>query len=348
MARGDVIVLGYDAGPGAPTDHLVAIVRALRERGVRPLLLLVGDGERLAELRGILPVTVVDHFRRRGAGVAVRLAGGARSAGRWKVLRLRRWFSARRSVPLLLADPRALANVRHHPGSPRLAVVPPPGLAAEDVAALIPSAHRWLAASEHQAAQVTSLGPSVPVGVAHLAVAPLPPEPPDRWPVVLLPTPDAWSEVDHAAEVAAGLLRAGIDRPVRWVVDGSQDRWLAEHDLAALGLPPSQVQLVSSGETSVEEAACVVRVGYGPTRDDLLELAAAAGTHVVAFDRSPSGAAAEVVGPFEVDAAVAAAQRAADDPQLGEHRRLAHAAHARRIEQSAAALDELTEWIGSR
>lgn len=328
-----VVLFGYDAAPGPSLDRLLALARCLRADAVNVHVVLVGDqGDQggIAELGKLGELTVVDHLRTRGVGALIGRVGLPVLSSRWKhaALRLarRRWSD----YPFVLVDDRAA-----------------PLAGATGGAMPWASTGRTHLHGRADARAAVSLGPDAPPGVIALDPSVLdhvdrPGEDPDRWPVLLVPTPHAWDEINHTIEAACHLRLAWPEVAVRWVADGEEDRWLAEHDLAAVGLP-DDVPVVDALEAAATAARLVVLTGYGRVDDGLLARARSAGLPVLGF-----GAQADAPGlaPFAIEALLRSIDVVLSAPGWRDRAQRTVAARAEARRDHAAAVAELRRALG--
>lgn len=298
-----VVVAARDAQDGPVIDDLIALLEVLAARGATPLLLLVGDGERLADLRALARVVVIDKFRRRRlAGVAT-LVGARRLASGLKGRRLRRWVRSHTSLPWIVHHPTAASALRYTTSPPArlVAVLPEPGMTRHNISPtdgeVLRSARLWITSMPDPMAAAPPGWPESPVLVGSIRpVAPAGPVPvPELWPVILVPTPGEWHAVNHTAEVVQHLGRNHPDVPVSWVVNAGEDRWLAAYDIERLGA--SHVKFIGPAEVAGHPARAVVRTGYGPCGHVTLELATAP---VIGLDLSDEHPDWHCGGPLQV------------------------------------------------
>ncbi|WP_421121254.1 hypothetical protein ACE2AJ_08090 [Aquihabitans daechungensis] len=166
------------------------------------------------------------------------------------------------------------------------------------------------------------------------------------WPLLLVPTPGAWSEVNHTVEVAARLVERHPSIPVHWLVHTTEDEWLAQFDLDHLGLI-DLVTIIWPEEAPVARYRTLVRTGYGPAEADRCDEAAVAGIPVVAFEqRDPADGRAPLV-PFDVDGLVAEVERVLPDEDTIrlrlERYQVALDAHADAVARLGVLLDGLAD-----
>lgn len=302
-----IVIAAFDADPGEDLDRLVDLVRAVIVLGWEPDVVLVGDGLRLDVLRRLVPVTVVDEFRRRGLGFVPHVIGWTRAQRGLKRFGLQRWLRTRHGLPWIIADPRAAAMLRY--GSPE-AAGPLVGYLGGSTAGLddltptdrsvLDAASAWLVTTEDQAAELAAAGlaPGTVLGAL---------SPPDAsmateagWPVLLVPTPGSWGEVNHTIETAARLVDRHPSIPIHWLVRSAEDEWLARFDLDHLGLA-DLVSVVWPDEAPVVRYRMLVRTGYGAAEADRCREAAGASIPVAGFELDdPDGTLPPVV-PFDVD-----------------------------------------------
>ncbi|WP_426574237.1 hypothetical protein [Aquihabitans sp. McL0605] len=358
-----VVVLAYDVA----SDGLIDLLDVLGRHAVVADIVLVGEGGPLAPLRAYGQVTVADRFRRRGLGAVAQLVGARRLASGLKGVRVRQALRARAALPWIVQDPRAAALVRHAPARPtRLAAAL--GAAGALPSDLVPAdletlsdADVWLTATDGQRAAIgaRSSAPALLLDPGAGQVIDRPGDGPERWPVVLLPTPGAWDEVNHTIEVVAHLARHHPDVEVLWVADGAEDRWLAEHDLRHLGTA-SAVTIVTAAEVARRAFRALVLTGYHRTDLPLVHRANAVGAPVLGFrppdDPTPAGRGrgpadgrarpgAPAVAPFAVEALAQAVDRALADDQFELPRRLMAQRREDRV-QLARTLAALFETLG--
>lgn len=345
--RPSVVVAARDAQDGPVIDELIALLEVLAARGATPLLLLVGDGERLADLRALGKVVVIDRFRRsRLAGIAT-LLGARRLASGLKGRRLRRWVRSHTSLPWIVHHPTAASALRYTSSPPArlVAVLPEPGMTRHNISPtdgeVLRSALLWITSMPDPVAAAPPGWPEAPVLVGSIRpVAPAGPAPvPELWPVILVPTPEGWNAVNHTAEVLQHLGRNHPDVPVSWVVNTGEDRWLAAYDTERLGA--RHVQFIGPAEVAGHPARAVVRTGYGPCGHVALELATAP---VIGLDLSEEHPDWHCGGPLQVPALLARLDevlRADHGPAMRQHHELASLDRRRAEERAAQLLDAL-------
>lgn len=327
------VVMGFDARPTDATDDLFGLVRVLLAAGAAPHVLLIGDGERLAELRALVPVTVVNDFRWRGLAVATSLARADRWTRGLKARHLRRWLRRRSDQAWIVHDPTATAPLRHAERLPDVLVAClPDGRSPGDLAPLdrasLAGASLWLVDDAAQASELARLGAEVLV-LEHDDLGAedhVDPGDPATWPVLLVPTPDAWDAINHTDEVARHLAVHHPEVPVVWLASDGQDRWLAAHDIRANGLGAT-VTCATREELHDRLLRAVVRTGYGPAHHDVV--AHAEDAHVPALGLCSPGEAPtpDRVPPLAVDQLLERLDQVLTDPaaldtvrsQLQEH-----------------------------
>jgi hypothetical protein len=347
-----VIVAAFDAQPGSRLDRVVDLVAALSDLGWEPDVVLVGDGLQLDDLRRRVPVTVVDEFRRRGLGFVPHLLRWSKAERAVKRFRVQRWLRAHEGMPWIVADPRAAAILRYAPsGAPRT-VVGYMASSTDRVDALAPAdralldhASGWLVATDEQAGEVAAAD----LGAATVVAALAPPDPTAMteavWPVLLVPTPGAWSEVNHTIEVAQRLVERHPSIPIHWLVRSREDEWLAAFDLDHLGLA-DVVQVVWPDEAPVGRYRMIVRTGYGDAEQDWCRAAAQGAVPVVGFDVAGPDGTTPLVRPFDLDGLLDEIDRALPDEDSirvrQERYRDAVDAHADAVARLGTVLDGLT------
>jgi hypothetical protein len=290
-ARTEVVIVGFDATAGASTDALLDLVHVLQRVGCAPRILLVGDGERLRDLRRSAPVTVINHFRWRGLAIVPSLLRQDEISRALKGRRLRRWMRRRSGLPWIIQDPAAASVLRFGSPPPQaIGVCLPPGTAIAELPepqrALLADATVWLGGDRSQLTDIEALEPREIILLDELDLADahdvVERGDPSTWPVLLVPTPGAWEEINHTDEVAAHLATAHPDVRTLWLVSGPEDRWLAEHDLEARGLTRT-VELVTHEEVEHRPLRALVRTGYGPAHQDLLRQTRARGLTTISL-----------------------------------------------------------------
>lgn len=343
-----LVIAGFDAQPGERFDRMRDLILAVIDLGWEPDVVLVGDGDRLRDLRREVPVTVVDEFRRRGVAAVPHLLGMAKLTRGVKRARLQRWSRARADLPWIIGDPRAAAVLRYVPGAhgPVVGTLLGPGdhldgLAPADRETLAGAA-AWLVGSEEQAEEVAAAA----LGAAHLTGRLGRPDPAlatdATWPLLLVPTVGAWSEVNHTTEVVVRLLDRHPSIPIHWLVRNHEDEWLATFDLDQLGLD-DLVTLIWPAESPVERYRTVIRTGYGPIEIDRCVEARRAGVPVVAFAGSGRDGDPRAVPPFDVDALLAEVDRVLPDEDTI---RLRQDRYGQAVEAHDAALARLGVLLG--
>ncbi len=348
-----IVIAAFDADPGERLDALLDLVRSVVDLGWEPDVVLVGDGLRLDVLRRLVPVTVVDEFRRTGLGFVPHLIGWTSAQRGLKRFRLQRWLRARQGLPWIIADPRAAAVLRYAPpetpgpgplvgclaGSARLDDVTPRDRSTLDAASA------WLVATDEQADELADAGLASGTVLGVLA-------PPDAsitteaaWPVLLVPTPGAWGEVNHTIEAAVRLVDRHPSIPFHWLVRSHEDEWLAAFDLDHLGLA-DLVPVVWPDEAPVARYRMIVRTGYGPAEADRCREAVAASVPVVGFGLADPDRARPPVAPFDVDGLLGEIDRVLPDEDTvrvrQERYEAAVDAHAATMAELGTVLDGLT------
>jgi len=343
-----LVIAGFDADPGERFDRLRDLVVAVIGLGWEPDVVLVGDGDGLGDLRRLVPVTVVDEFRRRGLAFVPHVLGLSSVGRGLKRMRLQRWLRSRGALPWIVADTRAAAVLRYAEEPPRSTV----GClsTAEDHVAYVAPADRavleravaWLVDSDQQAAELSAadLGPALVVGRLARPDPSLASEP--TWPLLLVPTPGAWSEVNHTIEVAERLIERHPSIPVHWLVRSHEDEWLARFDLDHLGLI-DLVTVIWPDEAPAARYRTLVRTGYGPDDSGRCREAADAGIPVVAFEDDGATGEGAPLAPFDVEGLVAEVERVLPDEatiRLRQERyQVALEAHADAVSRLGELLD---------
>jgi len=342
------VIAGFDAQPGERFDRLRDLILAVIDLGWEPDVVLVGDGDRLRDLRREVPVTVVDEFRRRGIAAVPHLLGMAKATRGLKRARLQRWSRVRADLPWIVGDPRAAAMLRyvggaHGPvvGALLAGADHPDALAPRDRETLAPAA-AWLVGSDEQAEAVAAagFGPALVTGRLGRPDPSLATD--STWPLLLVPTIGAWSEVNHTTEVVVRLLERHPSIPIHWLVRNHEDQWLAHFDLDQLGLDDI-VTLIWPAESPVERYRTVIRTGYGPVEIDRCVEARRAGVPVVAFAGSGRDRDPRAVPPFDVDGLLAEVDRVLPDEDTI---RLRQDRYGQAVEAHAAALARLGDLLG--
>ena len=314
--RPRVVIASMDARTGQTFDDLEQLVRFLATRPIDLEVVLVGDGERLRDLRTQSKVTVVDAFRRRGPGRVAGWVGGPHLARRVKSLRLRRWVDRRDHATWIVHHPTATSILRYAAAPPSKLVVSVHVPTAFDHARAIDAetlagADLWLATTpEHRDdLSVLTTAPVLAVGdlTDHADLPDLPPEGDGEEPILLLPPSGAWHGISHTVEVASRLAVACPDLSLAWAARNAEDRWMAEHDVSRLGLG-ARLRVVSPTEWTALRPRLVVRTGYSPAESGTALAAALAGVPVIGFDLTDLlGPGAEAHRPFDVEGLVAQA-----------------------------------------
>lgn len=306
-----LVVLTESTSLAAGGERLLRLVRWIQSAGVQVELLALSDGPDTDAFDDVVPTTVLRRLPGTVLGGVAAVAPARVSQG-LRGRALRRWMSARRGVDVLVHRPRAASVLRYAGGaSPTVAMLAEP---SSRLAALRPEDRRtlsdaagWLVTEPEQAVEIASelgapctlIGPMLhpsdlpPVTLADADAA-----------VVLVPTPDTWSAVDHTVEVARSLADALPRTTLRWTVASDEDEWLARHDIGHAGLR-GRVDLVSQRDPTVlEGVGAVVRTGYGTSPSPLVVAARLAGVPVTGFsdDASPTLGASPW---FDVDHVVA-------------------------------------------
>lgn len=310
-----VIIAAGDARRTETTNQLEHLIRLLHQDGFRVEVALVGDGERLASLRRLVPVFVADRFRTRGLGRVMSAVGFGQLASRYKGWRVRRWAALADAAVWIILDPLSCSLVRHGSRMPAVLVgaMLSPGAHLRTIAALdrevLDQADLWLAATEEQAAELAAAVevPVVFVGDLYEPSRHLPSADSGQAPVVLSGRSGLWEEVSHAVEVIAGLHSRRPDIPIAWLADPGEDAWLARHDLAHLHLTvdaPVEVVL-RDGPVPPVRPLLLVRTSYGATDPDLAVAAAFEGIPTIGFDLGDlPHVLGEPVPPFAVEALI--------------------------------------------
>jgi hypothetical protein len=317
IAAPHLVIVGLDARPGPRLDRLRSLVAATSELGWHPDVVLLGGGELLDDLRRTVPVQVIDD---RWPGAAAPVPPVPR--------RLRRWLRSRALGPWVVADPRAAGVVprpAEAPTGPVIGVLPVAGdrldaIAADDRAVLDASLD-WLVVTDRQSDELAAAGRSAGVRIDPLLAPGARRAEEDGRPVLLVPTPPFWSEINHTVEVVAALASRHPSIPIHWLVRWKDDEWLARFDLERLGLEDA-VRLVWPAEAPVARYRLVVRTGYDLDEPaESLDLEGAA-TPVVGFAPTTSGLTAHDVGPLDVDGLLVLLHRWLPDEQEIVDRRL--------------------------
>ncbi|MGI8936844.1 MAG: hypothetical protein ACR2JF_01270 [Iamia sp.] len=331
-----VVVASMDALSGEVFDDLLHLVRFLTTRPLTVEVVLIGDGDRLRDLRREASVTVVDALRRRGPGRIAVAVGRNDLATRIKSHRLRRWVSTRADATWVVHHPRAASILRFAPHPPPVLVASAHGARAFDEARAVDleslaDADLWLATTPAHRDQVANRTgrPALAVGdlttAADVATLPRPGATPG--PVTLLPPAGTWSAITHTVEVARLLAARCPQVTLSWIARSPEDRWLARHDIARLGLD-DRVTLPPPEEWSRVRPSLVVRTGYAPGESEVAFAAAFAGVPVIGFDLSDlPDHGVEPLPPFAVEGLVDQAAALLDDPETaaaqGDRLRLA-------------------------
>jgi len=316
-----VLVIGFDARPTEATADLFSMVRMLLAEGAAPQVLLIGDGGRLPELRGLVPVTVVNDFRWRGPGAITTLVRADRVTQWLKSRHLRRWLRRRTDRPWIIQHPTASAPLRHASRLPATVVARlPEDLAHADLVPLdrdsLAEATHWVVADAAQAEELAHASGEVlvlegyDIGRSYSGQGD-----PTTWPILLVPTPGAWDSVNHSDEVARHLADAHPDIPVVWLASPGEDHWLADHDLRASGLADTVV-IATRDEVDDRLLRAVVRTGYGPAHHDLVAHAQAAFVPVVELCGPGEVPTADRVPPFAVHQLLDRLDRVLTDPDV--------------------------------
>lgn len=313
--RPGVVVAGFNAAPTPETDQLLDLLRVLRRADVSCEVLLVGDGERLVELRALARVSIAHRFGRRGLALLARAVRARGIATALKGKRVTRWVGRRSGSTWILAHPVAATFIRHARTPPSRQVVAPlldfdPATIAPEDLEVLRHADAWLLRTDAQAKAAVSLGANQPIRLDLLDVTTERAEATDPldWPVRIVTTPGAWTEINHAIEVAAHLSSRHPKVSVEWLSTSTEDTWLAHHDLRHAMLD-DRVRV-----TSLEDASRLVRLvihtGYG----DGPPGATPEGAPALGFAQAPSGDGRPTIPPFEVGALLQQVDDVLNDP----------------------------------
>lgn len=344
------MVAAFDAQPSEATDELFDLVRLLIDLGITTEVLLIGDGERLAELRRLVPVTITNDFRWRGIALATSIVRADRATRALKGRRLRRWLHRRDGAAWILQVAVVSPILAHSSREPSTVLIHLPAATAfEGLDATV---------REHvgQARMILADGPTLEVsGAAEFGretvalgdlTLPAPddhdPSDPGRWPVLLVPTADAWTQINHTDEIVRHLVTDHPEVEVLWVVADGQDRWLAEHDRRVMGLP-TRVVFATPDDVQGRLVRAVVRTGYGTAHAELLARARRTGVPTFAFGDPGEMLDHERVAPFAVDDLLSRLDRVLTDPdtlvpmrtlvrEQAEHRERVRTGRARFLE----------------
>lgn len=319
--RPPVLVAGFDATPTPETEELLELLTVLREARIEIEVLLVGDGERLAELRKLAPVTVANGFRWRGLAALTSLARADRLTRALKGRRLRRWLRARATAPCwVVQDPRAASFLRYAPRPPRRLIAGLPmerrldDVAIADLGALR-AADGWIVRKPSQGADLAALGADDVVVIEALRRRPGPVEiaDPSTRPVRLVPTPNAWTSINHTIEIADHLVRHHPGVPIEWVTAGPEDAWLARHDLDRAGVADGVRCTTAAGATSPPRL--IVHTGYSSEPPEAFRFGLEQ-IPVLAFAADAGADGPSTVAPLAVDDLLARIDATLRDPEL--------------------------------
>ncbi|MFN7149965.1 MAG: hypothetical protein ACK4V6_10840 [Microthrixaceae bacterium] len=300
MSRTDdrrLVVATESTSLAADGERLLRLVRWIQLADVRVELLALSDGPDTEAFDAVVPTTVLRRLPGPVLGGVAAVAPARVSQG-LRGRALRRWMSDRRGVDVLVHQARAASVLRYGGGTSSIvAMLTGP---SSTLASLRPEDHRtlsgaagWLVTESEQAAEIaaelgspcTVIGPMLhPSDLPAVTVAGA------DGAVVMVPTPDTWSAVNHTVEVALALAAARPDTQLRWTVASDEDEWLARHDVAHAGLE-DRVQVVAERSHGVlDDVGAVVRTGYGTSPSPLVVAARLAGVPVTGFsvDASPT------------------------------------------------------------
>ena len=286
--------------------RVLRLVECLAGAGVELEVLALAGGDRVEDFRRAAPTAVVWDLPGTALS-ALGALGGTRVRQAVRGRALRSWLRSRADAAVLIGHPGAASVLRFGPIPDRVvAMLPMPTWGLDHVAAAdlatLGAATGWLVCNDAQAAEVADRldRPTQPLGPllrrSRLPVVTRSP----AGAVVLDPSPDTWSSINHTVELVSALSSACANE-LRWVVHGDEDAWLARHDLAHTGLS-QRVRLVSGDDPGVL-AGCtvVVRSGYGQFDSPVVIAAQEAGVPVAGFG---GDASLEPAAAFDVEAVV--------------------------------------------
>jgi hypothetical protein len=278
-------------------ERLLRLVRWIQLADVQVELLALADGPDTEAFDAVVPTTVLRRLPGTIMGGVAAVAPARISQG-LRGRALRRWMSARRGVDVLVHRPRAASVLRYAGGaSPIVGMLTGPsstlaGLRPEDRHTLSAAAG-WLVTETEQATEIAAEldSPCTLIGpMLHPSDLPPVTDAGADGAVVMVPTPDTWSAINHTVEVARALAASRPDSPLRWTVASDEDEWLARHDVAHAGLA-DRVEVVDERARDVlDGVGAVVRTGYGTSPSALVVAARLAGVPVTGFsaDASPT------------------------------------------------------------
>lgn len=233
--------------------------------------------------------------------------------------RLNRWMNRRSSATLLIAHPlaataiaplapeRRVVAIANGPDWTEIELAPAGTQALAIVTDWIcvesPQAPTMDLCSEsscHQLGLLQLAGPQA-ASFATASVAPLG----AANPIVLLaPGIDLWNSIDHAIEVAWQLHERLPRVQIRWVSDGSKDRWLAHHDLSHAGLLEVVEQVSANDPAVLSGISALVRTGYDRSHHGMLLAATKAGIPVLGMGLVGLPTAVQAIQPFDIEGVV--------------------------------------------
>jgi hypothetical protein len=282
----------------ADGERLLRLVRWIQLADVEVELLALADGPDTEAFDEVVPTTVLRRLPGTVLGGVAAMAPARISQG-LRGRALRSWMSDRRGVDVLVHRPRAASVLRYAGGaSPIVGMLVGPSSTLADLRPedrrTLSAAAGWLVAEAEQATEVADelgsptrlIGPMLHPSDLPAVTAAVGAD----GAVVMVPTPDTWSSVNHTVEVAQALAAALPDVPLRWTIASDEDEWLARHDVIHAGLA-DRVDVVAERDRRVlEVVGAVVRTGYGTSPSALVVAARLAGVPVTGFsaDASPS------------------------------------------------------------
>lgn len=305
---GRLVVVTETTAASGGGDRLLRLLRWMVEAGADVELLALSDGPEPADYANTVPVTVLGRLQGPVA-TAASLLGSSRVSQGLRGRALRRWLASRGDASFLIHHPRAASVLRYTDATPRAVAMFPDSQWSLDALApadreTLSTVGGWLVCERSQAVEIerTLHRRAIEVGpLLHPDDLPTVTLAATDGAVVLVPTPGSWTSINHTIEIAAAVLEHARAHPVRWVVEGHEDRWLAEHDLVQAGLV-GRVELLSEHDPHVLDAVgALVRTGYGASSSALVLAARLAGVPVLGFGDGDVSPALQPAAAFDVE-----------------------------------------------